>query len=75
MGLLPELIEHNRNGVLYDGRTSSLTLSLQRLMTDAPFESALRARLPGDLSRFRREAVIANLAAGLKAVAAAADRR
>ena len=75
VGLLPELIEHNRNGVLYDGRTGSLTLSLQRLLTDAPFESALRGRLPGDLSRFRREAVIANLAAGLKAVAAAADRR
>ena len=75
VGILPELVEHNRNGVLYDGRLGSLTHSLQRLMTDAPFESALRARLPGDLSRFGREAVIARLAAGLKAVAAAADRR
>lgn len=75
VGLLPELIEHNRNGVLYDGRLGSLTHALQRLMTDAPFESSLRARLPGDLSRFQRETVIANLAAGLKAVAAAADRR
>ena len=75
VGILPELVEHNRNGVLYDGRTGSLTLSLQRLMTDAPFEAALRARLPGDLSRFRRETVIANLAAGLKSIASAADRR
>jgi len=75
VGILPELIEHNRNGVLYDGRIGSLTHSLQRLLTDAPFEAALRSRLPGDLTRFRREAVIANLAAGLKAVAAAADRR
>jgi glycosyltransferase involved in cell wall biosynthesis len=75
VGLLPELVEHNRNGVLYDGRTGSLALALQRLMTDAPFEAALRARLPGDLARFQREPVIAKLASGLKAVAAAADRR
>jgi len=75
VGLLPELVEHNRNGVLYDGRTGSLALVLQRLLTDAPFEAALRARLPGDLSRFRRDDVIETLARGLKAVAAAADRR
>jgi len=71
VGIMPDLVRHGRNGVLYDGTTAELTLRLQRLLTDARQESALRAELPGDLSAYRRETVIARLAAGLRAAAAA----
>ena len=70
VGILPDLIRDGRNGVLYDGTTAELTLRLQRLLTDARHEAALRAELPGDLSAYRRETVIAELAAGLRAAAA-----
>jgi glycosyltransferase involved in cell wall biosynthesis len=75
VGLLPELVTDRSNGMLYDGSVADLTLALQRLLTDAGFERALRSRLPGDLSRFGRERVIAALAEGLKAAGACAPRR
>jgi len=75
VGIVPEIIQHGRNGLLYDGRVPSLALALQRLLTDASQEQALRANLPGDLSRFERQAVIARLADGLKRVAAEARLR
>ncbi|HEX5010613.1 MAG TPA: glycosyltransferase [Planctomycetota bacterium] len=71
VGIMPDLVRDGRNGVLYDGSTAELTLRLQRLLTDARQEAALRAELPGDLSAYRREAVIARLAEGLRAAAAA----
>jgi glycosyltransferase involved in cell wall biosynthesis len=74
VGILPDLVQDGRNGVLYDGTTAELTLRLQRLLTDARQESALRAALPGDLSAYRRDAVIARLAEGLKRLGAAAAR-
>jgi glycosyltransferase involved in cell wall biosynthesis len=75
VGLLPELVSDRSNGMLYDGSVEHLTLSLQRLLTDAGFEAALRARLPGDLTRFGREAVIAGLAEGLRSAGASAPKR
>ncbi|MGQ0552329.1 MAG: glycosyltransferase [Planctomycetota bacterium] len=71
VGVLTELIRDGRNGMLYDGRVASLTLALQRFLSDSAFEATLRAALPGDLTRYRRESVIAELASGLKALAAA----
>lgn len=75
VGILPELLGAERGGRLYDGSVADLTLKLQRLLTDASQEQALRAALPGDLARFEREAVIAELADGLKSVASASPRR
>jgi glycosyltransferase involved in cell wall biosynthesis len=75
VGILPELLGEGRGGRLYDGSVAELTLRLQRLLTDAGQERALRAALPGDLSRFDREAVIERLAAGLKSLACSAPRR
>lgn len=75
VGILPELLGAERGGRLYDGSVADLTLKLQRLLTDASQEQALRAALPGDLARFEREAVIAELADGLKSVASASLRR
>jgi len=75
VGILPELLTEERGGRLYDGSVKDLALKLQRLLTDASQEQALRAALPGDLSRFDREAVIAGLADGLKSVASASPRR
>ena len=74
VGLLPDLVRDGRNGTLYDGSTAELTLRLQRLLTDGKHEAALRQELPGDLSAYRREDVIARLAAGLAAIGAAAPR-
>jgi glycosyltransferase involved in cell wall biosynthesis len=74
VGLVPELVRDGRNGLVYDGSVEDLTLKLQRLLTDAAQERALRSALPGDLSRFEREEVIARLAAGLKTIAASASR-
>ncbi len=74
VGLVPELIRDGRNGVIYDGSVEDLTLKLQRMLTDGEQERTLRAALPGDLSRFEREAVIGRLAAGLKALAASSSR-
>jgi glycosyltransferase involved in cell wall biosynthesis len=75
VGLLPELIADRQNGMLYDGSVADLTLALQRLLTTPAFERALAGRLPGDLSRFRRETVIARLAEGLKTAGASARTR
>jgi glycosyltransferase involved in cell wall biosynthesis len=75
VGILPELLTEERGGRLYDGSVAELALKLQRLFTDASQEQAMRAALPGDLSRFDREAVIAGLAAGLKSVASSSPRR
>ena len=72
VGILPDLVRDGRNGALYDGSTAELTLRLQRLLTDSKHEAALRKELPGDLSAYRREDVIARLAAGLAAIGAAA---
>jgi glycosyltransferase involved in cell wall biosynthesis len=74
VGLLPELVADRADGMLYDGSIEHLTLSLQRLLTDAAFERALRGRLPGDLTRFDRERVIAGLAEGLRAAGACVRR-
>jgi len=74
VGILPDLVQDGRNGVLYDGSTAELTLRLQRLLGDARHETALRAALPGDLSAYAREAVIARLAEGLRRLGAAAAR-
>ncbi len=75
VGILPDLLQDGRNGVLYDGTTGELTLRLQRLLTDARQAAALRAALPGDLSAYGREAVIARLAEGLKRLGAEAASR
>jgi glycosyltransferase involved in cell wall biosynthesis len=74
VGILPDLVQDGRNGTLYDGSTAELTLRLQRLLTDARHEAELRKALPGDLSAYDREPVIARLAEGLRAVAAASAR-
>jgi glycosyltransferase involved in cell wall biosynthesis len=74
VGLVPELIRDGRNGLIYDGTVQDLTLKLQRLLTDPVQERALRGALPGDLSRFEREEVIAHLAAGLRTIAASSSR-
>jgi glycosyltransferase involved in cell wall biosynthesis len=74
VGVVPELVRDGKNGLLYDGTVADLTLKLQRLLTDGSQDRALRAALPGDLSRYEREAVIARLAAGFKALAAASAR-
>ncbi len=75
VGILPDLVQDGRNGTLYDGTTAELTLKLQRLLTDGRHEAALRQALPGDLSAYDREPVIARLAQGLREVAAAARSR
>lgn len=74
VGLLPDLVQDGRNGLLWDGSTDELTLRLQRLLTDARQEAMLRAALPGDLSAYRREAVLARLAEGLSSLGASAAR-
>ncbi len=74
VGIVAELVRHGHNGLHFDGRPGSLALMLQRLLTDAAQSQALRANLPGDLSRYERQAVIANLADGLKRIAASARR-
>ncbi|HTE05403.1 MAG TPA: glycosyltransferase, partial [Planctomycetota bacterium] len=74
VGLVPELVRDGRNGLICDGSVEDLTLKLQRLLTDPAQERALRGALPGDLSRFEREAVIERLAEGLKEIAASSSR-
>jgi glycosyltransferase involved in cell wall biosynthesis len=75
VGILPELLRDGRGGRLYSGGVADLTLMLQRVLSDASQEQALRAALPGDLSRFEREAVIERLADGLKSVASSSRPR
>ncbi len=72
VGVVPELIRHDHNGLLYDGTTEELTLRLQRFLTDPSQQARLRSKLPGDLSALDRDDVIAKLAEGLKAIAARA---
>lgn len=74
VGVVPELIRHGENGLLYDGTDAELTLRLQRLLTDSAQELKLRGNLPPDLAAYEREAVLAGLAEGLKRIAADARR-
>lgn len=69
VGIMPEVVTHDVNGLLYDGGADALTRELDRFLRDAALEARLRAALPGDLSCFGRERVIAALADGLKAIA------
>ena len=72
VGIMPELVRDGVNGLLYDGTDAGLASALRGLLTDPAREAALRAALPGDMERFRREDVIARLADGLKAIGAGA---
>ena len=74
VGIVPELIRHGENGLLYDGTDGELTLRLQRVLTDSAQELKLRSNLPPDLSAYDRETVLAGLADGLKRIAAGARR-
>ncbi len=71
VGVVPELIDDGRNGLLYDGTTNHLTLRLQRALADAALETRLGGVLPGDLSSLRHADVLEHLADGLKRIAAA----
>lgn len=72
VGVVPELIDPERNGLIYDGTTSDLASAMTRLLTDRELETSMRGELPGDLSHLERERVIAGLADGLKQIAARA---
>ncbi len=72
VGIVPEIIEHGVNGLLYDGTQGELSLRLLRLLTDEKQELRLRSNLPADFAAMDRDAVIANLADGLKAIGATA---
>jgi len=74
VGIMPEVVTDGENGLLYDGSSEALSAQLERFLDDAALERRLRAALPGDLSRFARERVIAALADGLKAIAQGARR-
>ncbi|RKY20786.1 MAG: hypothetical protein DRQ55_06510 [Planctomycetota bacterium] len=71
VGIVPELIDHGRNGLIFDGSGASLCAELSPLLSDPASEAAMVAALhPDDMLRFERDAVIARLAQGLKAIAA-----
>lgn len=73
VGIVPELISHGTNGLLFDGSGEDLARQLLPLLEDPARERALRAALPpADMQRFDSDAVIAQLAQGLKAIAAQA---
>lgn len=71
VGIVPELIDHGRNGLLFDGSGADLATQLGPILADPARERELAAELPPpDMARFARERVIAELADGLKAIAA-----
>lgn len=73
VGLVDELIRPGEDGLVFDGSGAGLADALQPVLEDPAAEARLRAGLPAPiLSRFAREDVIARLADGLKAIAAAA---
>ena len=73
VGIVPELIEHSVNGLIFDGSVAALAAELERFFGNAALEKTLReANPPADMSRFDREQVIANLASGLAEIAARA---
>ncbi|GJM21884.1 MAG: hypothetical protein DHS20C15_17990 [Planctomycetota bacterium] len=73
VGIVPELIEHGANGLIFDGSTPALAAELERFFGTPALETSLRAaNPPADMARFNRERVIANLADGLAEIAARA---
>lgn len=70
VGVVPELIDPGRNGLIYDGTTDGLAAAMTRLVTDHELETHMRSELPGDLSHLERDRVIEGLATGLKEIAA-----
>jgi len=78
VGIVPELVQHDANGLLFDGGADALAAQLERFFGDASLERSLRgANPPDDMARFDRERVIEHLASGLAEIAARAraDRR
>ncbi len=76
VGIVPDLVDDGRNGLLFDGSVAGLTRALHAFFGETGREQAVRAALPpAGMERFDREAVIGRLADGLKAIAAAARAR
>jgi glycosyltransferase involved in cell wall biosynthesis len=76
VGIVTELIRHGDNGLLFDGSGRHLAEVLQPVLSNPAVEQSMRARLsPDDLSRFDGDAVIAQLADGLKRIASEARAR
>ena len=72
VGIVPELITDGVNGEIFDGTTPGLVAALGRTLLDDGAHGRLLAQVPrSDMERFDRETVIAGLAEGLKAIAAA----
>ena len=75
VGLVPDLIHDDRDGLLFDGSPADLARALRTFFGDPTVEPRLRDALPpSDTKRFEREAVITRLADGLKEIAARARR-
>ena len=73
VGIVPELIRHGENGLLFDGGGKHLADVLYPLLSDKTAEQDMRERLrPEDLDGYDGDAVIARLADGLKQIAAVA---
>lgn len=73
VGIVPELIEHGRDGLVFDGSVDALARQLRAFFGDPALEARLRGALPPtDMQRFDRAAVIARLAEGLRRIAAEA---
>lgn len=70
VGIVPDIIQHDVNGLVFDGEAATLAEQLERFFSDPALEARLCAALPpADNERFDRERVIAHLAAGLVAIA------
>jgi len=73
VGIVPELLRDGVNGEVFDGTAAGLVAALRRVLLDEAAHQRMLGAVPRmDLSRFDREAVIAGLADGLKAIAAGA---
>jgi len=73
VGLVTDIVEDGRHGLIYDGSPGGLTDALTCILEQPETEAAMRAALPPEaVQDFARETVIAHLADGLKAIAASA---
>ena len=70
VGLVADLIQDGRNGLLFDGCVDDLARALRTFFCESGTESRLRAAAAAsEIDHFEREAVIQRLADGLKQVA------
>lgn len=69
VGVMPDVIEDGKNGLLTSGKAEDLIVAIERLLNDDALRQRMGQEAKGVLERFERQKLIANYARFLQSVA------